>query len=181
MAKHSVFVASRQAAVDLWGQAGLDAIGALLPDDARRDTVESALVAVEWLPERYVLAWHEAVWRGPARTNEAELHRFLHRAIDSQFGRVRRVLLRLIKPTMVAERAAEFWRYEHTHGTMTATQEESGVRVTLRDHPFVGAPLSRMVLAESLRYAMTLTRVREVTGTHHVDRDGALQVRLRWP
>jgi len=48
-----VFVASRAAAVELYGDGGLREIAARLPGGARAAIVDSAIIAEPWLPERY--------------------------------------------------------------------------------------------------------------------------------
>jgi hypothetical protein len=91
--KQANLVAMRAAAVHLWGETGLREIGQLLPDDARRDTVEAHIIGGSWVPERYAVAWYEAVWRGPAREQHASFVRFVETILDLGFGRVRRIML----------------------------------------------------------------------------------------
>lgn len=174
-----MFVASRAAAVDRWGDDGLRAIAARLPDEVRRALVDSAIVADRWLPERYVIAWQEAAWLGPAREDEAEFRRYIDRVVDSGFGRVRRLLVNLVTPATLCTRATELWLDEHTHGEITARPDGHVVVIRLREHPYVGRATSRLVMAESLRHAASLTRVKHVEEQHRLDGD-ALEVRLTW-
>src|SRR5437868_14516951 len=105
LARGTNFVASRRAVLDLWGEAGLAEVAQQLPDDARRDTVDAMVITAEsWLPERYNQAWYEAIWNGPAHRLAPEFRRFIDRRIDGGFGRVRRYLLQIATPHMLAQR-----------------------------------------------------------------------------
>jgi len=178
-AGHRVFVASRAAAVELYGDVGLREIAERLPPDARAALIDSALITDRWLPERFVMAWQEAVWDGPVRTNDDEHRRYIARVVDAGFGRVRRLLVNLVTPATLCTRAAELWGDEHTHGEITAQPKGQEVLIRLRAHPYVTRPIARVVLAESLRYAASLTRAKRVEQLHRVDGD-ALEVRLTW-
>ncbi len=174
-----MFVASRAAAVELYGDGGLGDIAARLPPEVRRAVVDSAIVVDRWLPERFVIAWQEAVWEGPARKSDAEFRRYVDRVVDSGFGRVRRLLVNLVTPATLCTRAAELWHDEHTHGEISARPDGNVVVIRLRDHPYVTRPVSRLVMAESLRHAASLTRARSVGEAHRLDGD-ALEVKLTW-
>jgi hypothetical protein len=173
-----VFVASRLAASELYGADGLRAISERLPADARR-LVDSALLDEPWLPERFVMAWQEAVWAGPAKLDDANFRFFIQRVIDLGFGRVRRLLVNLVTPATLCTRAAELWHEEHTHGTIAAEPRGQEVLIRLCEHPYTERPISRMVLAEGFRYAASLTRAKSVTEVHRMDGD-TLEVRLNW-
>jgi hypothetical protein len=173
-----IFTASRAAALDLYGPEGLRLISERLPPEARA-LADSPIVAEPWLPERYVLAWQEAVWEGPAHRDEAALRLYAKRNVEFGFGRVRRILVNLVTPATLCVRAAELWRDEHTHGEISAQPDGHTVRIELRDHPYVTRPVARLVMAESLRAAAALTRVRVVTETHQLV-DDTLRVDLRW-
>lgn len=174
-----VFVAARAAAVELWGDDGLREIAERLPPDARGALIDSAIINDKWLPERYVMAWQEAVWEGPARTRDAAFLRYVQRVVDAGFGRVRRLLVNLVTPATLCTRAAELWHDEHTHGEISARPDGQLVVIKLRKHPYVMRPIARRVMAESLRYAASLTRAKQVTEAHRVEND-ALEVRLTW-
>ncbi len=178
LAGQRIFVASRLASVELFGAAGLRAIGERLPEDARR-LVDSALVEEPWLPERFVMAWQEAVWTGPAQLDDALFRRWIHQTISLGFGRVRRLLVNLVTPATLCVRAAELWTEEHTHGSITAEPRGQEVTIRLREHPYTERAIARMVLAEGLRHAASLTRAKSVTETHHMD-GNVLEVRLNW-
>ena len=178
-AAQRVFVASRAAAVQLWGDDGLREIAEHLPPDVRGALIDSALITEAWLPERFVMAWQEAVFAGPVRGSDVELRRYIDKVVDNGFGRVRRLLVQLVTPATLCTRAAELWHDEHTHGEISAQPTGRVVIIRLRDHPYVGRPIARLVMAESLRYAASLTRASRVDQLHRVDGD-ALEVRLTW-
>ncbi len=175
-----VFVASRAAAVELYGDGGLRAIGERLPSEARAALVDTALITEPWLPERFVMAWQEAVFDGPAQHGAEEFRRYVDKVVDAGFGRVRRLLVNLVTPATLCTRAAELWHDEHTHGQIRAEPSGQVVVITLRDHPYVTRPIARLVLAESLRHAASLTRARRVEQLHRVVDGDALEVRLTW-
>jgi hypothetical protein len=174
-----VFVASRAAAVELYGDIGLQVIGERLPPDIRGPLIDSAIITEPWLPERFVMAWQEAVFEGPAQGSDAEFRRYIDKVVDAGFGRVRRLLVNLVTPATLCTRAAELWHDEHTHGDITAEPTGHLVVIRLRNHPYVTRPVARLVMAESLRHAASLTRVKRVDENHRVDGD-ALEVRLTW-
>ena len=173
-----VFVASRAAAVARFGNEGLKDISARLPDEARM-LADTALIAEKWLPERWIIAWQEAVWNGPARKDDGAFRSYVRAVTDHGFGRVRRLLVNLVTPATVCTRAAELWQDEHTHGSLTAEPVGNVVTIRLRAHPYVGRPVSRLVMAESLRYAASLTRAKDVREAHRLDGD-TLEVKLTW-
>jgi hypothetical protein len=179
LAAQRVFVASRAAAVDLYGDGGLREIAERLPPAARGALVDSAILTEPWLPERFVIAWQEAVYGGPAHTSDDEFRRYIDKVVDAGFGRVRRLLVNLVTPATLCTRAAELWHDEHTHGEISAAPTGNLVVIRLRNHPYVTRPIARQVMAESLRYAASLTRAKHVVQAHRVDGD-ALEVRLTW-
>jgi hypothetical protein len=178
-AAQRVFVASRAAAVQLYGDEGLRAVGEHLPADVRAALVDSPLITESWLPERFVMAWQEAVFAGPVRGSDDEFRHYIAKVVDSGFGRVRRLLVQLVTPATLCTRAAELWHDEHTHGEISADPTGHVVVIKLRNHPYVTRPIARLVMAESLRYAASLTRVKRVEQLHRLDGD-ALEVRLTW-
>jgi hypothetical protein len=173
-----VFVASRAAAVEMYGNDGVKDISARLPAEARI-IADNALITEKWLPENWIIAWQEAVWNGPARKDEDAFRAYVRKVVDAGFGRVRRLLVNLVTPATLCTRAAELWHDEHTHGEITAQPEGHVVVIRLSAHPYVKRPVSRLVMAESLRHAASLTRAKGVTETHRVDGD-ALEVKLTW-
>jgi hypothetical protein len=177
-ARRTILVAFRAAALALWGEEGLAAVSADLPEDARRATIDSVRVASDWVPERHAIAWFEAVWRGPAQKQQDVLVRFVDRMMDHGFGRVRRLLLSFATPAMMAAKAPGLWRHDHTHGVLETRIEGMTLVARLRHHPYVESPLCRLAVAEVYRYALALTRTSEVTATHRLEREHELTVRL---
>jgi len=180
-ARRTIFAAFRQSAVELWGRDGLRQLGERMPEEARRDTVDTVVVAHEWLPETYVLAWYEAAWEGPAARDNTAYFRFLDRMMDHGFGKVRKFMLSIAgTPHFVASKGSELWRHDHTHGTLTYREDgPHGGLFTLSDHPYIETPLSRASIAEIYRYAAALTRVKEVKENHSLE-GNALTVRITW-
>ena len=60
-ARGTIFVGFRSTARELFGEPGLVAIADHLSPEARHDTIERDVLAVEWLPERHVMGWYDAV------------------------------------------------------------------------------------------------------------------------
>jgi len=181
MARHSVFVASRAALVEMFGADGLKEVGRRIPDEIRKAVVDTGIVGDDWMPERWVLQWQEAVWAGPAQKRDDVFDEFCRRTVAQGFGRVRKMLLSLLTPAQMFPRAAEMWRCEHTHGSLTAEVDAAkrSALLTLSDHPYATSPLAARVLSESLRHAASLARTKGVDETHAL-KGGVLTVRLEW-
>src|SRR5579871_4461221 len=116
MAKGIVLHAMRLAVIDMWGQAGLADVAARVSSDTRVQTAETGVSPLAWVPERFLVEWHDAVWNGPAKRDDDALRRTVDRRIQFGFGRVRKALLGLVGPVGVIRRAGELWRHDHTHG-----------------------------------------------------------------
>lgn len=151
----------------MWGEPRLGEIGAHLPQEVRIATVDNPLIVGDWLPERYVMAWYEAVMAGPAKGDRSVFCTFIDRMMDIGFGTVRKFLLQMASPHHVAAQAASLWRHDHTHGTLTASRlGDLGFLFVLENHPYTTTPLSRLAISEIYRYATELTRTRNVTAWH---------------
>ncbi len=181
LVRRTVVSAFRAAVLRLWGEAQLRALGEAMPPDCRADTVDTALVAREWLPERYVMSWYAAAWNGPCAKQNKPFLELLDRMMDEGFGRVRKLFLGLATPSMFIAKAPSLWRHDHTHGEIAVIDGGPGrFEVTLRDHPYTTTPLARMAIAEVYRYAFSLCRVHDVTSSHGLDPSGALLVRIQY-
>jgi hypothetical protein len=181
VARRVIFAGFRAAATAVWGPEGLPAIRAQMPSEVRERTLDPIVLSSEMLPERYVMAWYEAVWTGPANRQQAPFCTFLDRMMDHGFGRVRKVLLGLVSPAQLAVKASELWRHDHDTGTMTTSTAGCVTTIMLRDHVYTTTPLSRLAISEILRYAISLARgTREPTETHALDPDGSLRTRVTW-
>lgn len=180
-ARRTIFASFRQAALDLWGDEGLLEIGARMSEEARHHCIDSAVIDQEMLPERFVQQWYEAAWNGPARRNRAVYDRFLDGMMDRGFGRVQKALLAFATPAMVARKAGQLWRHDHSHGTLVATVVgEKQIYLRLSDHPYVETPLARSSIAEIYRYAMSLARAKRVLSKHWLEDPRTLTVQIRW-
>jgi hypothetical protein len=163
----------------MWGKTGLKAIADALPQDVR-DRTASLRPLDDWIPLDDLIAWHVAVWNGPAKRNEAIFIEHVHRTLDQGFGRVKRLLLSMATPHSLAPRVVNLWSDEYSTGRLEAVDlTKQSVTLILHDHAYVQHALMRTVIAEVYRYVLTLTRVKSVTVVHAV-RNGALVVVLRW-
>jgi len=186
-ARGSILHGFRAAAVDLWGQSGLDAVASRLPLATRVATIDPIVLPFEWIPLEHVVAWHDALWAGPVGADERELARFIGRSIELGFGRFKSAFFTGITADRLIGRSQELWRYQHTHGEVTVEVEGSKGTVTLRNHPYVEHACSRRVTAESYRYIVTMTGAQDVTaawgagaaGTG-MGAGGSLVVQLSW-
>ena len=169
----------RTACEDMWGAAGLKAIADALPPEVR-DRTASLRPLDDWIPLDDLIAWHVAVWNGPARRNEAVFTEHVHRTLDLGFGKVKRLLLSMATPQSLAPRVVDLWSDEYSTGRLEAVDlTKQSVTLVLHDHAYVQHALMRTVIAEVYRYVLSLTRVKSVTAVHAV-RNGALVVVLRW-
>ncbi|HJL19868.1 MAG TPA: hypothetical protein RMH99_29665 [Sandaracinaceae bacterium LLY-WYZ-13_1] len=179
-ARRTIFAGFRKAALDRWGEGGLHAIAEAMSKECRRACIEPIVIGEPMLPERYVLEWYRAAYEGPARRDRAAYFGFIDRMMDHGFGRVRKLLLAMASPNLVARKAQELWRHDHTHGELALVESEpEGVVMRLCDHPYTETPLGRMSVAEIYRYAIALARARNVRSEHWLVA-GALHVRIRW-
>jgi hypothetical protein len=172
-------VGFRSACEQLWGKAGYESLCRDLPADVRERTAGMRPLP-DWSPLEDLIAWHEAVWNGPAKRDETIMAQLIDGSVDHGFGHVKRFLLSVSTPQSLAPRVVALWREEYSTGRLEASLiEPRSVHLTLHDHPYVAIPLMRMVMAEVYRYVVSLTKVKHVTAAHGV-RDEALVVVLRW-
>ena len=179
MVRRKSLIGFRLACHQMWGQTGYQAISSALPADVS-DRTAGLRPLPEWLPLDDLIAWHVAVWNGPAKRDEQIMTRHIQATVDQGFGRVKRFLLSTSTPLMLAPRVVSLWSEEYSTGRLQATAiEERSVQLTLMDHPYIETPLMRYVISEVFRYVVSLTRAKVVTARHGV-RDAALVVVLRW-
>lgn len=177
----TVLMGFREAALASWGEAGLQQIGALLSEPARRDTVDVAAVSIVWMPETYVLEWYRALWYGPCGSSRDAFRRFLDRMIDAGFGRVRKMLVALASPETILQKAPNLWQHDHSHGTLSVVAiEADSAKVSLTDHPYTETSIARVAIAEIYRYCLQLCRTGEVVEVHYREPNGTFIVCLRW-
>lgn len=178
-ARGMILVGFRDAVRALWSEAGLRQIAALLPEEARRETVDRQVLPVEWLPERYIMAWYDAVWNGPAAGSWKLFASFLDKMMDLGFGRVRKMLIGVIGAETMLEKAIDLWRHDHTHGVLRIKVSGKSAIATLHDHPYINTPVSRFAIAEIYRYCLSLSRARNVKMEHRHE-GTSVQVHLTW-
>jgi len=179
-ARGTVFVALREAAIEVWGEHGAEVLANALPEDVRRATVENLVVSVGLYPERYVVAWFNAAYETMARRSDRDFFRFLDNMMDHGFGRVRRALLRLATPAFLLDQAESLWRHDHSHGTLKSEVSRGMAKLKLTDHDYVRDPISRSAVSEIYRYGVQLTGAQQVTATHVLTSADTLTVILKW-
>lgn len=172
----------RTAAVELWGDDGLRAIADRLPPDVREASIDAIVLPVTWYPTRFNIEWVHAVWEGPAARDDAALCAWLNRAIERGFGRMRSFFLRLVSVDLMAARAPEMWKHEHTHGSLEVVlhPQKTSTTVTVRDHPFAKSALLRRAEAENYRHILALSGLKDVRESHRADGPDAFVVQLSW-
>jgi hypothetical protein len=178
--KGIVLHAMRAAVLDLFGEAGLSDVAARVSADCRAQTVVAPASPLAWLPERYLVEWHQASWDGPAKRDDHTFCKIVNRRLDFGFGRIRRALLGLVGPEGVIRRAGELWKHDHTHGTFVVESEGKSATGLLSDHAYCESPIARRALAETFRYIVQLSR-----GVKHAEEAHALQgksvfIRITW-
>lgn len=171
----------RTACEQMWGPMGAEAIRGALPPDVSERTAGLRPLP-DWVLLDDLIAWHEAVWNGPARRDEKIMTQHARATVDQGFGRVKRVLLSMSTPYTIAPRVAALWRDEYSTGSLVARfleEDQNAVQLVLSDHPYVNIPLMRYVIAEVFHYLLEMTRVEHVTSSHAVS-GSSLVVILRW-
>jgi hypothetical protein len=163
----------------MWGESGYDKIARELPEDVRERTAGMRPLP-DWIPLEDLIAWHVAVWNGPARRDDRIMNDHIRATVDQGFGRVKRLLLSVATPQSLAPRVVKLWRDEYSTGNLEAGELDGrSIQLTLYDHPYVQHALMRQVIAEVYRYVLSLTQAKQVSAVHAV-RDAALLVVLRW-
>jgi hypothetical protein len=182
LSKGTIIRSLAAAVQDLWGDDALRGVVERLPPETRARTAGADFIAIEWYPTRYIMQWGAAILDGPAFGDEVAFTRCVSRSVELGFGIVQRVFIAFATPTRLAARAADLWRHEHTHGTLTIESSDAArgdARLSLRDHPFVGEPLARIAISEGIRTVLSLSRANNVR-ERHVIIDDALFITLKW-
>lgn len=96
----------------MWGKPGVDAICAGLEPEVRERTA-GLLPLPDWIPLDDLIAWHMAVWTGPANRDEAVMVRHARLTVDQGFGRVKRIVIAALTPQLLASRVVALWRDEY--------------------------------------------------------------------
>jgi hypothetical protein len=172
-------VGFRAACEQMWGQDGYAELCRSLPPDVSERTAGLRPLP-KWVPLEDLIAWHVAVWNGPASRDERVMTEHIHATVDQGFGRVKRFLLGMSTPYTLAPRVVSLWSDEYSTGRLSANfAEDKSVQLTLSDHAYIDTALMRYVIAEVFRYVVSLTKAENVTAVH-ATRDASLVVILRW-
>ena len=168
-----------RAASRTWGEEALVATGgASAARDARRDHRRPACCPSSGSRSQHVIAWHDALWNGPCAATSRSSRASSAAPSSLGFGRFKSAFFHALTPDRLVARAPELWRWQHTHGELTARVEGgSGTVVTLKDHPYVDNPVSRRVTAESYRHIVDMAGARDVHAAWGVSADGARDLR----
>jgi hypothetical protein len=180
MSRGTIVVSIGPAVRDVWGEAQWQSVLDHLPRETAVATTGANLMSLTWYPTRYLQDYEHAIFEGPAKRDEDSFRRYIDRRIDMGFGRVRRSFLRFATPQRLVMKASELWRHDQTHGLLKVDSFDDGIsRLSLRGHPYVSNPLSRMSTAEVMRHILSLSRYRDVRETHALVED-ALVMTLLW-
>jgi hypothetical protein len=174
--RRSVLLALREAAPAQLDASARAAVGAKVSGEALEVWDADRPLLAEWYDERTSVVLVEALH---AVLPTPAFPVFVQELCNNGFGKLRRLFLSLATPTMLANRAPDFWAYDHTTGKMTSELVEGGVIVTIVDHPYVESTSCRVLMTEFMRHAVSLTRVRRVTASDQGARD-RLGVLVRW-
>ena len=172
----------RAATLSMWGQEGLDAVAAALPEDVRRATVAAPVVAEEWLPSRFVMDWVTAVWATRAERQPKVFAQFIDLHTELGFGRVRRFFLSFATPDMVVEKASALWKDDNRGGGELVVTARGPGRATmeLRDHVYATTQLSRFCITELIRAILVRSRAANVSARGTLGANGALVMHFLW-
>jgi hypothetical protein len=169
----------RAACHQMWGSAGYAQLCRDLPPDVSERTAGMRPLP-EWVSLEDLIAWHVAVWNGPAGRDERVFAEHVRATVDQGFGRVKRFLISMSTPHSLAARVVSLWSDEYSTGRLEGTLlEEKSVHLMLSEHAYIDTALMRSVIAEVFRYVVSLTKAKNVTAVHAV-RDSSLVVVLRW-
>jgi len=170
-----------------WGREGLTRIGARLPDDVRKRTIDSLVLTEPWFPETDVLAWYAAILDGPAEGDEKQLLAVVRYMIDTGFGVIQRFLLGMIvspKETRFVGRIPATWHQDHSTGRIEiARVGDDFFEFVLHDHIYAESGVAVRCITECFRHGTSLTKIphrRAVTATHERIGPRSLRMTVRW-
>ncbi len=173
--------AAKRAAVLVWGDDGLNEIASALPDDTREEFFRIGQTD-PWIAARHMIRWMYAAHHGPARLHLPKTREYIDRVFDCGSGVVLRSLLHMADPVAFTARLPGLWKKDNTHGELEATLDPGGKSASFRlsGTAYGDTPHTRGGMAENYRYAYSLTRAKNVTETHGLERPGTLVFRIRW-
>ncbi len=173
--------AAKRAAVMVWGDEGLNAIASALPDDTREELFRTGPTD-PWIAARHLIRWMYAAHHGPAGLRPAKTREYIDRVFDCGSGVILRSLLHMADPASLTARLPALWKKDNTHGELEATLDPDGKSASFRltGTAYSDTPQTRGGMAENYRYAYSLTRAKNVTETHALEKPGTLAFRIRW-
>ncbi len=174
------FLAFRSAVIAHWGEFDWMHVCQKLGEEASQKLLTREISPVEWIAERHMIELAEAVFQGPAASDEDVYGGFVDTMIGCGFGRVRRFFLRLAPPELLLRRAGELWAHDHTDGELHVDVADHAARVELRNHIHVTTHLGRLTARQSFSCALSRTRAQSVTAEHSMKDASTLEVRLSW-
>jgi hypothetical protein len=179
LARGTALFGLKASAEEMWGPSVVGEIARRLPAEARR-AIEEIAMPSSWLPEDHILHWCRGVWEGPAQMDDFAFSAYLGRAAFHGWGRFRKALLGIATPDMLATRAPDLWRRDHTHGTVTTELITGGAITRLSGGPYVKTEFSRLVIAETFRHIFRMTRVKMVREKHALEPPDTLVIHWAW-
>jgi hypothetical protein len=181
MQKRLYLAAMKRAAVLLWGDEGLNDIARGLPDDTREEFFR-VVQTDPWIAARHYIKWMYVAHEGPARLSLPKTREYIDRIFDFSSGIVLRSMLRMADPVAITLRLGSMWKEENTHGELAASVDDGGRSATLRlsGSPYTETPQTRGGIVEQYRYAFSMTRAKDVTATHALEKPSTLVCRIRW-
>ncbi len=181
MQKRLYLAAMKRAAVLVWGEDGLNDIAHALPDDTREEFFR-VVQTDPWIAARHYIKWMYVVHQGPAGLSVTKTREYINRVFDFSGGIILRSMLRMADPASITLRLGPMWKEENTHGELVSSVDPGGNSATFRltGSPYTETPQTRGGIVEQYRYAYSMTRAKNVTETHALEKPGTLVFRIRW-
>lgn len=143
----SILHAIARAAVEVFGQTGLDKAIALLSEEVRIDTVDTRHPPGRWIPVRYVREWMRAMFNGPAARSSELFERFIFR-VESH--RVSPYFIDYLKcQNYRLSDIQQMWRTGYDSGDFEAflSPKRDFFEIRLSNHPYCETEQSRRIFA----------------------------------
>ncbi len=176
----TAFLGLRAAAEELWGAEGIRDIAQRLRPEVRAAVVDDIVLPSTWLPEASLIELCSAAWTGPAGATEAAFSAFVGRSAFHGWGRFRKMLLGMATPPMLAARAPDLWKRDHTHGLLHSDLLPDGSVTRLTGSAYGGDEFSRMLIFETFRQIMSMTRVKLTRAWHQYEPPDTIAMHMLW-
>lgn len=137
-----------RAVIKRFGDAGLQQVILLLPDDVRRDTVDVSYAEPgRWIPVRYVQSWMKAVWEGPAALRLSIFRRFIR--IMAEYRLMPFSLDYVRDGHDLARHVRQLWSSCYSSGEIEAesSPKNDWFEIRLRNHPYCDTEQARRIHA----------------------------------